>query len=75
MTRQSDKFGADFGANYFDPKSKLTFGEQLQNYLNGLGATDSKNAPKYNSLPKTEPTDKPTMTNSTTKPTYTKDNP
>lgn len=71
----SDKFGADFGANYFNPKSKLTFGEQLQNYLNGLGATDPKNAPNYNSLPKTELTDKPTRTNNTTKPVYTKENP
>jgi hypothetical protein len=26
----SDKYGADFGANYFDPNSNLTFGEQLE---------------------------------------------
>ncbi len=71
----SDKLGAEFGANYFDPKSKLSFGEQLQNYLNGLGATDPKNAPNYNSLPTTEPTDKPSRTNHSTKPVYTKDNP
>ena len=70
----SDKYGADFGANYFDPNSKLTFGEQLENYLNGLGATDPKNAPNYNNLPTTEPTDKPTRTNKTTTPVYTKDN-
>ncbi|KAF5061562.1 hypothetical protein DSECCO2_314130 [anaerobic digester metagenome] len=71
----SDKFGAEFGANYFDPNSKLTFGEQLQNYLNDLGATDPKNAPNYNSLPEVEPDDKPSRTNHTTKPVYTKDNP
>lgn len=71
----TDKFGADFGANYFDPKSKLTFSEQLQNYMTGLGATDPKNAPNYNQLPQVEPTDKPTRTNHTTKPVYTKDKP
>ena len=41
-TYQSDKYGADFGKLFFDPNSKLTFGEQLENYLNGLGATDLK---------------------------------
>lgn len=71
----SDKYGADFGANYFDPNSELTFGEQLENYLNGLRAKDPKNAPNYNSLPKTDPIDKPTRTNNTTTPVYTKDNP
>lgn len=71
----SDKFGAEFGAKYFDPNSKLSFGEQLENYLNGLGATDPKNAPNYNSLPKTEPTDKPSRTNYSTNPVFTKNNP
>jgi RHS repeat-associated protein len=71
----SDKFGADFGANYFDPKSKFTLGEQLQNYLNDLGATEPKNAPNYYSLPKTDPVDSPTRKNYTTKPLFTKENP
>jgi RHS repeat-associated protein len=71
----SDKFGAEFGANYFDPNSKLSFGQQLQNYLNGLGATTPQKAPNYKSLPATEPTDKPTRTNNTTTPVYTKGNP
>jgi RHS repeat-associated protein len=71
----SDKFGADFGANYFDPNSKQTFSEQIQNYLNGVPkATDPQNAPNYNSLPNDYP-DKPTRTNKTTTPVYTKDNP
>jgi len=70
----SDKFGADFGANYFDAKSKLTFGEQLENYLNKLGATDPKNAPNYNLLPTIEP-QKPTRINDTTTPVYTETNP
>jgi len=71
----SDRFGADFGANHFDPNSKLSFGEQLYNYLQGLGATNPQNAPNYNNLPTTEPTDKPTRTNKTANPVYTKENP
>jgi len=72
----TDKLGADFGANYFDPNSKSSLGEQLSNYLNDkLGATTPENAPNYETLPTTEPTDKPTRTNHTTKPVYTKDNP
>jgi RHS repeat-associated protein len=68
----SDKFGAEFGANYFDPNSKQTFGEQLKNYLNNvLKATDPINAPNYNSLPNEYPTDKPTIQNKTTKPLFT----
>ena len=72
----TDKFAADFGANYFDPKSKLTLGDQIQNYLNNnLKATTPDKAPNYKSLPTTEPTDKPTRTNHTTNPVYTTDHP
>jgi RHS repeat-associated protein len=71
----SNKFGADFGANYFDPNSELTFGEQLLNYLNGLGATDAQNAPNYNSLPDVEPDKKPSRINHSTTPVYTKEDP
>jgi len=71
----SDKFGADFGANYFDPNSKQTFSEQIQNYIdNVLKATSPQNAPNYNSLPNEYP-DKPTRTNKTTKPVYVNENP
>jgi RHS repeat-associated protein len=71
----SDKFGADFAVNHFDPNSDLTFGEQLENYLNNvLKATKPENAPNYDSLPKTEPKT-PTRTNKTTTPVYTEDNP
>ncbi|WP_304344205.1 RHS repeat domain-containing protein [Chryseobacterium koreense] len=48
----SDKLGAEFGANYYNPNSKLSLGEQLLNYVNSLGATDPKNAPNYKNLPK-----------------------
>lgn len=66
----SDKFGAEFGANYFDPKSKLTFGDQLGNYMNSLGATDPKNAPNYNELPKQDNLKSPPRKNFSTKPVY-----
>ncbi len=68
----SDKFGAEFGANYFDPKSKFSFGEQLQNYLNSLGATNPKNAPNYNELPKQDNLKSPPRKNYSTKPVYIK---
>ena len=74
----SDRFGAEFGANYFDPNSDLTFGEQVENYLNNiLNATVPENAPNYNKLPSDEPgkKDKPSRINWTTTPVYTKDNP
>jgi len=71
----SNKFGAEFGAKYFDPNSKQTFGEQVENYLNNiLKATDPTNAPNYNNLPNDYP-DKPTRINKTTTPVYIKDNP
>jgi RHS repeat-associated protein len=70
----SDKFGADFGANYFDPNSKLSFGEQLENYLNNvLGATNPEKAPNYKDLPEKESKNAPTSTNKTTKPMFVKD--
>ena len=68
----SDKFGAEFGANYFNPDSKLSLGEQLYNYLEGLGATDPQNSPNYQILPSKEPNKKPSRTNRTTTPVFTK---
>lgn len=70
----SDYFGADFGANYFDPNSELSLGEQLTNYFNNeLGATNPKNAPNYNDMPATDADmgETPSKTNHTTKPMYT----
>ena len=32
----SDKFGAEFGAIFFDPNSKQTLGEQIESYLNNV---------------------------------------
>jgi len=71
----SDKFGAELGVRYFDPNSKQTFGEQIESYLNNvLKATVPQSAPNYNTLPAKE-ADKPTRTNRTTNPVYTKENP
>jgi len=67
----TDRFGADFGANYFDPNSPLDFGTQIQNYLlNELGATDPNNAPNYSSLPSNEPEHCPPAKNKTIVPMY-----
>lgn len=32
----SDRFGAEFGATFFDPTSKKTLGEQVEQFLNNL---------------------------------------
>uniref|UniRef100_UPI00387038D1 hypothetical protein n=1 Tax=Fibrobacter sp. TaxID=35828 RepID=UPI00387038D1 len=71
----TDRFGADFGANHFDPNSEKTFSEQVQSYLNGvLKATSPQNAPNYNDLPEKYP-DKPSRINKTSTPVYTDNNP
>ena len=72
----SDKFGADFAVNYFDPESNKSFGEQLSDYLNNvLEATDPEDAPNFNELPKKYSNDSPSRTNTTTIPVYTEENP
>jgi filamentous hemagglutinin len=72
----SDKFGADFAVNHFDPNSDLTFAEQVQNYLNNvLKATDPQKAPNYNNLPEGDSKKEPSRKNKTTTPVYTKENP
>jgi RHS repeat-associated protein len=72
----SDKFGADFGANYFDPNSKLSLGEQLQNYfIQVLGATTPEKAPNFDDLPENDERRPPSRTNHTTKPVFVKENP
>jgi RHS repeat-associated protein len=69
----SDRFGADFALNYFNPNSKKTLGEQIQSYLKDrLGATKPEEAPNYNSIPISETHDNPLWTNKTTKPMFTR---
>ncbi len=67
----TDKFGAEFAVNHFDPNSDKTFGEQLNNYLtNVLEATSPENAPNFNDLPLTDSNKVPSRTNNTTSPLY-----
>jgi RHS repeat-associated protein len=70
----SDKFGADFGANYFDPKSSKTLSQQIGRYFNEkLHPTDSRHAPNFNSLPaKDDGKSAPTFTNKSSAPMFTK---
>ncbi|HLM02736.1 MAG TPA: RHS repeat-associated core domain-containing protein [Pyrinomonadaceae bacterium] len=72
----TDKFGADFGVNYFDPNSNSTLGEQINSYfVNQLKAAAPSSAPNWNSMPKTDDgKSPPTFTNKTTKPLFTKGN-
>ena len=72
----SDKYGADFGANYFDPNSEQTFGEQLEKYFNDvLKATEPQNAPNYDSLPIEDTRNPPSRTNGSSFPVFTEQNP
>ncbi len=69
----SDTFGARFAVQHFDAHSGRTFGEQVLNYLvTVLGATTPDQAPNFESLPENEPTDRPTHTNRTTTPMFTR---
>ncbi len=70
----SDKYGADFAVNYFNPNSKQTLGEQLQNYfVNVLKTSTPENAPNYETLPKADQQDgPPTNTNKSTSPYFIK---
>ena len=72
----SDAAGAAFGATVFDPKSPKSFGEQVESFLVGLGATDPKNAPNFGSLPKDDAAvrkaGKPSVQNKTTTPMFQK---
>jgi RHS repeat-associated protein len=70
----SDKFGAEFGANYFNPNSEKNFGEQLQDYMdNVLKATTPNQAPNYDTMPKEDSKNPPTRTNMYSSPIYTKE--
>jgi RHS repeat-associated protein len=72
----SDKFGADFGANHFDPNGKKTLGEQVKDYMNTvLKATTPNKAPNYDTMPQNDSRNTPTRTNGSSTPVYTKENP
>ena len=69
----TDAFGAYFGANYFDPNSNASLGEQVEKYLNEvLQATEPYFAPNFDALPKDDKSSStPSKTNTTTPPVYT----
>jgi hypothetical protein len=69
----SDYYGADFGANYFDPKSTKSLGQQMEEYFRlKLGATDKTAAPNWSKVPKTEDPKAPsTFINKTINPMFT----
>ncbi len=71
----SDRFGADFAVNYFDPESNFNLGEQIAKYMNNvLEATIPENAPNFSNLPATEEEatkSYPTENNFTSEPMYT----
>jgi hypothetical protein len=72
----SDKFGADFAVNHFDPNSHLTLGQQVEKYMKDqLKATDPKHAPNYETMPQQDSKNRPSRTNKTTTPVYTANNP
>ena len=68
----SDKFGAEFGANYFDPNSSKDFGTQLKDYMeNVLKATSPQEAPNFDSLPMKDSKNPPSESNMSSYPKYT----
>ena len=68
----SDKLGIIFALKYFNPKSNLTLGEQVANFLNNvLTATNPTTAPNWNTMPKNHSKNPPSRTNKTTTPIYT----
>jgi len=67
----TDKYGAIFGARYFNPDSSKTFGEQLKDYFSEqLKATEPINAPNFNTLPEIDDGTSSGIINKTTKPMF-----
>ena len=71
----SDKYGAIFGASFFNPNSPLSLGEQLILFFNKMGATKPQDAPNYSVLPAEEPNNTPSRQNSSTQPVFVENNP
>ena len=71
----SDKLGAQFAVEFFNPSSERTLSQQIVDFLNGLGATDPQKAPNYQKMPQKDTGQPPSRKNKTTKPVYVEDNP
>lgn len=68
----SDKFGADFAVNHFDPNSRLNLGQQIEMYFNEqLKATQPGRAPNYDRIPEAASKNRPTALNRNTVPFFT----
>jgi RHS repeat-associated protein len=72
----SDYFGADFGANYFDPESDKTLAEQVDAYLKALKPSEPSSAPNWADVPSGDPWAFPRepVKNKTIAPMYTRRN-
>ena len=71
----SDKMGAIFGAEFFDPNSELSLGEQLQSFFTTyLNAAKPEDAPNYSTMPNTDTQSKPSQTNLSSQPLYCTEN-
>lgn len=72
----SDAAGAYFGAYVFDPKSSATLGQQVEQFLNQLGAVEPQDAPNWDWMPQTEESaaaqGRPTVRNYSPTPLFTK---
>jgi hypothetical protein len=66
----SDRYGAIFGAQFFDPTSPLTLAQQVQAFMSQMKATNPENAPNWDSLPETDTTQPPRARNTTTRPMF-----
>ena len=66
----SDKMGAIFGAEVFDPESDKSLGEQLLAFLESLGASEPESAPNYASMPESDSRNSPSARNFSTEPMY-----
>lgn len=68
----SDKFGADFAVNHFDPDSQLNLGQQIEKYFNEqLKASYPSRAPNHDRIPEVASKDRPTALNRNTVPFFT----
>lgn len=71
----SDRFGADFAINSFDPKSGLTLSQQIGKYFkDNLGATIPERAPNYSELPMEDSKNPPSRINKSTAPIHAIEN-
>ncbi len=72
----TDKLGAIFAIQYFDPNSSSSLAEQITDFLiYTLGATNPETAPNYKNIPENESRNPPSRINKSTKPVYTEENP